>query len=528
MPVRPALLLLAACATPAPPKADGGVTWAAHVAPVLEARCAGCHSGPGAPFGVSGWEEVELLAPALVDAVEQGRMPPWPFDEQGCRPVDGSLGLSEAERQRFLDWREAGYPRGDGPPAPAAPPAVSAPPRPADAALRSAPFAVDPAETDPYWCGYLDDPSTAERWLEGAEIWLDDPAISHHAFLYAVPPSAQPAIDALDAAQPGPGFRCDGGLVMADGLSMLAGWAPGSPAWWPGGSGAPTVGVRVPAGSRLVIEMHYNTLPMSAPADDAPGWKVWEAAARPDEALVFLPVGDLDLAIPPGAVGWEESATTRLPVDARLVETGPHMHGLGRGMRTTLRRADGEELCLTGLDGYDFHWQFSYPIAGDGIPVSVDDEITLTCTFDNPGDAEVGWGERTEDEMCIDYLSFLVPTEPDGGEGTCGDFRPCYARCAADDPLCPMTCLAHSGEACLLCGIDAMFGPCTVDRCGAQALELDRCTRSCPYPLSDYAGCLATGCAAPWAAYEACWREGFEAGACADDHAACAGLVPPG
>ncbi len=534
MSIRPALLLLTACGTSPTPKPDsaaadpaaGGVTWAEQLAPVIDARCAGCHSGPLAPLDLSDWAVVELIGPSIVDAVEQRRMPPWAFDEAGCRPVPGSLGLRDDERQLFLDWRAAGYPRGVGPPVAGAPPPTATAPRPPDAELRAAPFLVDPGTSDPYWCGYLDGPSAAERWLEGAEIVLDDPAISHHAFLYAAPPSAQPTIDALDAAQPGPGFRCDGGLVMADGLAMLGGWAPGSPARYPAAPGAPTVGVRVPAGSRLVVEMHYNTAAIGAPAEDAPGWRVWEAAGRPTQQLVYLPLVDVELAIPAGAEGWVESATTRLPVDARLIETAPHMHGLGRSLRTTLRRPSGEELCLTGLDGYDFHWQFSYPVEGSGIPVTVEDELTIRCTFDNPGEATVGWGERTEDEMCLDYLAFLIPTEPDGGEGTCGDFAPCYDRCAEDDALCAMTCLAHSGEACLTCGVDAMFGPCSTGRCGSEALALDRCMRGCPDPDSDYAACISTTCAAQWAAYDTCWREGFDAGLCAEDHAACGGMVP--
>jgi hypothetical protein len=29
---------------------------------------------------------------------------------------------------------------------------------------------------------------------------------------------------------------------------------------------------------------------------------------------------------------------------------------------------------------------------------------TVTCTWDNPNDYEVRWGEATSDEMCLEYF----------------------------------------------------------------------------------------------------------------------------
>lgn len=519
------LLLLSACSGDPAPKDTDPVEWSKDLAPVMAKRCVGCHASALAPYPLSTWEDVAPLGPLIVASVEAGRMPPWPFDDESCRSVPGSLGLTDAERALFLAWREDGYLRGEGE-ADSSPPAEPTAPRAAD--LTAAPaeaFEVSPLETDPYWCAYTSEPFAEERWVEGAEIVVDNVSISHHGFVYAVPPAAQAEVDARDLADPLPGFRCDGGLAMADGITLIAGWAPGSPAWWPGESGY-AAGVRVPAGSRLAVEMHYNTTSLDMPAADAPAWKLWFAAERPPWTLITLPLADLDLAIPAGATGWEETATTRLPVDALLVSTGPHMHGLGRGMSTTLTRADGEELCLTALDGWDFDWQFGYPVEGAGIPVDITDTLRLTCTFDNPGDAEVQWGERTDEEMCLDYLSFVVPSDPDGGEGVCGDFAPCFERCDPADPMCAMTCLAHSGEACLTCGTEAMFGDCTVGACLSDAIALDTCTRKCPGLESDYAECLSTTCAAEWSAYTTCWRDTFEAGTCAEDHAACTGMTP--
>jgi hypothetical protein len=513
------ILFLLACSTSDP---EPSVTWAREVGPILASRCAGCHETGLAPFRLSTWEEVEPMAEVIVAAVESGKMPPWPFDPS-CRPVPGSLALPAEEREVLLAWREAGYPRGEGEPD-QQPAAAAEPVRPADEIVGvPIPFQVDPAQTDPYWCGFVSAPFPEEAWLEGAQLQVDDPTISHHAFLYAVPADAVAAIEAMDSADPQPGFRCDGGLAMDGGVSMLSGWAPGTPPWWPASEGA--LGMRIPAGSRFVLEMHYNTLAMDAPSEDSPAWSVWYSPSRPAMQLLTLPIADPSLAIPAQSEGWTESATTRLPVDALLVGTGPHMHGLGRSLSTTLERADGSEVCLTRLEGWDFHWQFSYPTVPEGIPVGLTDRIRLQCTYDNPGPAEVGWGERTQDEMCLDFLSFVVPSEPQGTSGTCGDFAPCFDRCPADDPFCPLVCMAHSGEACLMCGYEALYGPCTLQECLTEVLALDVCSQDCPDLESDYADCTYTACAPEWTAYESCWRAKFVDGTCTSD-ATCEGLAP--
>lgn len=517
------LLLLTLACDPSGSTDSAAPVWTTDVAPILAQRCAGCHETGLAPLRFSAWDDVEALAPTLMSAVESGSMPPWPFQES-CRDVSGSLALPDAELQVLRAWSEAGYPRGDGDPV-VPEVTVPSPPRPADVEVHpSLAFQVDPSESDPYWCAYVGDASSEERWIEGAEILLDHPEITHHSFLYAVPPTAQAAVDARDDADPLPGFRCDGGLAMADGVSMLSGWAPGGAAWWPMTEGAPAV--RVPAGSRLAIEVHYNTGAIDTPTVDTPGWAVWYAPSRPAYQVLTLPIVDLELQIPAGATDWTQTAITRLPVDARLSSTTPHMHGLGQSLTTTLTRADGSEVCLTDIDGWDFNWQFSYDTVDEGIPVDITDTITLSCTWDNADGGDVSWGERTSDEMCLDYVGFLVPSEPAGRDGTCGEFTPCFERCAPDDPFCAMTCMAHSGEACLTCGYEAYFGECTIDACTPQAIALDRCYADCPNPDSDYADCLYTTCSTEWAAYETCWEDHFRDGSCASDAAACTGLTP--
>jgi peroxiredoxin len=63
---------------PKQPVGDADVTFAKHVAPILNARCVSCHrAGEIAPFSVTSYDEVVGWADTIVEAVDTGRMPPW-------------------------------------------------------------------------------------------------------------------------------------------------------------------------------------------------------------------------------------------------------------------------------------------------------------------------------------------------------------------------------------------------------------------------------------------------------------------
>ena len=77
-----------------------------------------------------------------------------------------------------------------------------------------------------------------------------------------------------------------------------------------------------------------------------------------------------------------------------------HMHTLGVSGRLSIVREDGSEDCLVDIPQWDFNWQRDYRLVEPAI-VQAGDTVTLECTWDNPTDADVKWGEGTGDEMCL-------------------------------------------------------------------------------------------------------------------------------
>jgi len=61
------------------------------------------------------------------------------------------------------------------------------------------------------------------------------------------------------------------------------------------------------------------------------------------------------------------------------------------------------DACLIDVPKWDFHWQSSYQYVTPKTLQS-NDEVELSCTWDNPGMSTVTSGEGTADEMCVNFF----------------------------------------------------------------------------------------------------------------------------
>jgi hypothetical protein len=111
-----------------------------------------------------------------------------------------------------------------------------------------------------------------------------------------------------------------------------------------------------------------------------------------------------------------ESASPRLPANARLLAYNPHMHLRGKSFFYEAVLPDGQRTPLLDVPRYDFNWQTLYRLAE---PLELPEGTRLHClaSFDNsdanlnnpdPTDT-VRWGQQTWDEMMIGYYDYVVP-----------------------------------------------------------------------------------------------------------------------
>lgn len=420
-------LLLAACGATAP----AGPTWHKEIAPLVQARCGGCHAADGiAPFPLQTYAQASEKRALIRDAVASGRMPPWP-PGKGCTDYAGDRSLRDAEKALLLAWLGAGAPEGD--------PAAAADRFPAererglsrvDLELKMAEPYQPVQSPDEYRCFVLDWPATATKYVTGFAARPGNGTIVHHVIAFLASPAQVARYQQLDAAEAGPGYTCFGGPGGTD-FSMLGGWAPGTL-----GSDFPAgTGFKVLPGSKVVLQVHYNTGHHGAAgqADQTSiQLKLDDAVARQAVALPWADpswITKQTMSIPAGAADTEHSfAFDPSPylgyLTGNVVHAGApywvysanlHMHVRGSRGRLEILRRNGDAECMLDVPQWDFHWQGSYGFAQPK-QVLQGDKLKITCHWDNsaanqpevdgvtPPPKDLNWGEGTGDEMCIGFL----------------------------------------------------------------------------------------------------------------------------
>ncbi len=519
-------------------------TWHQHVRPLVETHCIGCHAtgGIGAmPLdsyaATTGFRQRMVLR--VNQPVGQGDdlpMPPWPMDP-ACRDVHDARILSAAEKAVFTAWADSGYPEGDSSTYVAPPPRIG--PNlgePQIALTRTDGYTPSRAGPDDYRCFLYGQTFEEDRWVTAVDIVPDKPEVVHHVLLFVVPPSEVSKIEAMDTASAGPGYVCVGGSGARDD-ALLAGWVPGmQPIVFPAGSAFP-----IRAGSRLVAQMHYNTINIpngGVVPSDATGAKLWTLTPGqiPFSEVRIRAVADLNLAIAKDAATAVEGVAVRTPYSEKAVGVIPHMHILGKSLKLEVERpGNPARTCLANIPVWDFHWQQTYMFkAGSELDVHLGDKFHLECVYDNSAGNQaivdgvrqpsraVSWGEGTFDEMCLAYVVTTTPIYTDNRpEAMCNGFESCFAECEEADALCAVDCLSWAGLDCAQCAFLPIYDECArTSGCLLQLASMGACLGRCP-DGQDTIECVLGTCMDPFAALHICLAPAIAAGQCNDEAVEC-------
>lgn len=437
------------------------------VAPVIADKCAGCHRPGGiAPFSLVTAKQISSSSAAIAGAVQAQIMPPWPpgTSSPAYAGQDTRI-LSSHQRATILAWARAGA-KVDGP---ARKPAAQKGPevRAGETLLNlrmqatytpSAPAGV----TDDYRCFLLDPKQAGDSYVTSARIEPGQPKIVHHVILFRVPADQVSTAKSLDGGDAGPGWSCFGGtgLPAGDGAGIadslnnanwIAAWAPG----WGGNRLPEGTGVSLPAGSKIVMQVHYNLLNGRAPDRSRALLTVAPASAGLEPLQTILLPGPVELACAKGEQGklcdrnealfdlarkYGSSAAftpagllilcrgnaaspvssavstcdRRLTTPTTIYIAAGHMHLLGASIRLELNPGTPQAKVLLDIPRWDFHWQNAYTLARP-IEAKPGDVVRVTCRHDVHKRLHGGhgvpktpryvlWGEGTTDEMCLGIL----------------------------------------------------------------------------------------------------------------------------
>lgn len=515
-----------------PVPSEGSVEYHAQIRPILEARCTSCHHDGGpTPFSMeydpAEWENgAPSWAASAVSAAEEGRMPPW-LPAADCRDLAYDRSLTGDEKALLVSWRDAGFPAGD-PESFEGPAPVDTPPPLGEPDIEAAPAEAYVASTegpDDYRCFLLPVDFAEETYLTAATVVPGEPAIVHHALLYLIPPGSVAGVEGLDAGEDGPGYTCFGG-PGGGALTTLGAWVPGSVVQ-PNPTGSANI---VPAGSKIVLQIHYNTLTLDggAPPAEKSTARFWTTQEKPAYRIEALPMAHLGMKIPAGEEASVQERVFEMPTDGTIVGLAPHMHLLGDQISAQLEPAAGGSECLVDIPRWDFHWQQMYLLPETTrVAAKKGDKLRVSCTYDNSAanqpvvngtkkaPEDVTWGEGTLDEMCLVYVGTMVPY--DAPDFRCGAYPGCVEQCAPGDSGCFFDCATVGGGQCAGCLIGAV-AQCAPPYCAAEGLGFQQCLGKCD---ENGPGCLTYDCSAEFDTFYACMEPHLENGDCADKLAAC-------
>jgi hypothetical protein len=387
----------------------GAITYQKDIRPVVEARCVGCHTqGGSGPFALTSWSDVDQYKSLMVTAVQSRHMPPWLADSTNCTKLRYDQRLTDAQLASFMGWQAAGFPQGNEadfkPLVELKQPDIG---QPTLLAKSTVPYQLK-ANTEEYVCLQLDAQFPTDTYIIGMDLAPEHPQFVHHAIVSA----GTGECDALGVTAPNifsyrPGSRT---LQFEKGDGLL-----------------------VPAGTRLAIQYHYNTVGKTSelPTDQST-FRMWTmpAAQKPERIITRFPHHSFAISIAVGAVDQKVSdtapmGTASVPpgaegfVPGEIIGVSPHMHVLGQQFKETLVGAGGKSTCLVNVPDWDFNWQIDYFFEPDAvIPITSADSLTQDCVYSNrPEDQLVEngvrdapkfttFGENTRDEMCLGYVWF--------------------------------------------------------------------------------------------------------------------------
>lgn len=382
------------------PKETGDITYAKHAALILQNHCQECHRpGQVGPMPLMTYDDASAWAETIREVLQDGRMPPWYADPRYGK-FSNDCRLSAEEKSTLLAWIDQGAAKGEDKDMP--------PPREfasewligkPDVVLTMAEEFDVPAEMPkggiPYQNFFVETNFKEDRWVVSAESRPGALPVVHHIVVFIVPPGStffpgNPRSPTLCGTAPG---------EMA--LKLPPGYAK-----------------RVPAGSKLVFQMHYT--PNGTAQKDRSSLGLIFAKEPPERQVLTMPIANPRFMIPPGNDNYLVESNFTFREDGKIIGFMPHMHLRGKDFLYEAIYPDDKTETLLSVPRYNFNWQSAYRLA-DPKPLPKGTKIHCVAHFDNsannPNNPDprkvVFWGDQTWEEMMIGWIDYVYERKPE-------------------------------------------------------------------------------------------------------------------
>jgi hypothetical protein len=385
------------------------VTFAKDVAPILQRSCQTCHR-PGniGPMSLLTYQDVRPWARAIKQQIVQRNMPPWYIDRAvGIHRFKNDPSLSDQEIATISKWVDAGAPMGNAVDLPA--------PRKFEDGDRwhiGKPDVIVTLKKD-----VLVKSKAPDQWVD---LPMEDLGIKINRYIQAVEVKPIKGVSVVHHAVATIHFDDEQGNEQQ---SLLEEYAVGKF----GDIYADNTGRVMPAGAKVMLNLHLHANGTDTPTNVALGVKLYPEGFVPKHIEISQHVGDNeDFDIPPNTKNVRTDGYSVLLKPARITAFQPHLHNRGQAQCLELiyppaqsaGRAPKETVSC--VDRYHFDWHIVYHYDEDAQPIVPAGTILhVTSWFDNTAGNKfnpdpsnpVAFGQRTIDDMSFSWLTFYYLTD---------------------------------------------------------------------------------------------------------------------
>lgn len=383
-------------------------TWSDNVAEIFYNKCATCHHQDGiGPIPLTTYNEVSPIANFIKGYIESDEMPPWPPNNTYQSYIhDRSLTLDE--KATIIDWINANTPEGNSSNTPPIPVYSGSSVLGAGDLEVQIPTYMSKAQSgqDDYVCFSVPSGLSSNKIIKSVEIIPGNPSIVHHALVFVDPTGAE-TTDSISGQCSSPSSTT---------TKLIAGYTPGSSPMTLPAVEPLKLGINLPAGSNIYFEMHY---PHGSYGEFDSTKVIFhfypdnETGVR--EVFAAPVVQNWTFTLPPNEETEVTGSFGPLPTDFSLLSVFPHMHLLGKSIKSYDISSSNDTLALIEIPEWDFHWQDFYffknivkapsgsYIKGEG----VFDNTTNNPENPNSPPITVYPGLNTNDEMFLIYFHYM-------------------------------------------------------------------------------------------------------------------------
>lgn len=378
------------------------------VAGIFYVRCTSCHHNGAHDYPFMNYSQTAASSSGILSNLTLGTMPPWNADTSYTRFQHERI-ITASEKQKILNWINGGSLPGDTTQAPTAPVYSNGFQLAgnADITLSIGSFTSTASTSDKYYCFSIPSGLTQDRIIRAFEIVPGNPAIVHHAVVTA--DTTGNYVSNLS----GTCFNIPGNLNIGT-------YAPGTRATLFPGQAPLKAGIRLKAGSKIIIQMHHPA--GSIGEVDSTKIRLYfyplgETGVRPIYSSTPLQNWSMSILANTTATysAYYPSAVTGLSSSLSAFAVMPHSHMLCKSILMYAVNPGVDTIKLIRINNWDFEWQDYYtfnnlvklPAGYKLYAKHVFDNTTNNPNNPNNPPINVTAGTGTNDEMLFDGMLYL-------------------------------------------------------------------------------------------------------------------------